>query len=518
MKKVSILTLFWLITLVTISAQTLKLAEPFNEGAVLQRNAKVNLWGIAKPNEEIRVGIQGKNYKTVSDQSGNWMVTVSNLKEGGPYTLSAASQGETIQLNEIYVGEVWIAGGQSNMGWTLEKSDKGKEHIANANNRNIRFLLVPNKNYEGHKPSGDMNWRTATTENVAPMSGVAYFFAKELQEKLNVPIGIICCYKGGTAAEVWMSRETLLSQPDHAPIVENYENFLRQRGNTKYEEQYTAYEHKLKIYRDSVKQGFNKAIRPQEPMGERHYKRPYGLYNTMLTRIIPYTAKGVIWYQGEANAPRAEQYQTLFPALIKEWRSDFKKPKLPFLFVQLSNYAHPTYGERPMWAELREAQLKTWQSVDHTAMVVSIDAGEKNDIHPTYKEPVGKRLSACALNQVYGYKTPYSGPVYKKAVFKDGKATLTFDYVYKGLTSRGELKGFTICGEDKQFVTAKAYIENNKVIVYSDQVKHPVAVRYGWTNWTEANLYNEDGFPASPFRTDSFPLLSSGVKYSKYSY
>lgn len=517
-KKLWSLLIIFSLSSFFLSAQTLTLAEPFNEGAVLQRNANVSIWGTANPLEEISIEFQEKRQTITSDQAGNWFLSLSNLKEGGPYILKVNTTKESLQLQQIYVGEVWIAGGQSNMGWTLEKSENGKEHIAKADNPNIRFLLVPNKNYEEHRPSGDMNWRTATSEYVAPMSGVAYFFAKELQEKLGVPIGIICCYKGGTAAEVWMSRDSLLSQPTHAPIVENYETYNSQRGQEKYNELYKDYESKLRQYKDSVKQGHKKATRPQEPMGERHYKRPYGLYNTMLKRIMPYTAKGVIWYQGEANAPRAEQYQTLFPTLIQEWRSDFLNPQLPFLFVQLANYAHPAYGERPMWAELREAQLKTWQTVDNTAMVVSMDVGEKYDIHPIYKEPVGKRLSLAALNRVYGYKAlPYSGPIYKKAEFDSEKATLTFDFVYDGLIHKeGGLTGFTICNADRSFVPAKAWIENGKVIVCSEIIKNPVAVRYCWANWTEGNLYNSAELPASPFRTDDFPLLSTGVRSSKY--
>ncbi|HRZ97842.1 MAG TPA: sialate O-acetylesterase, partial [Paludibacter sp.] len=426
-------------------AQKLKLGELFNEGVVLQQNSKVLIWGFAAPIEDVLVKIQGKSYKSKTDSKGNWTVKLNNLKAGGPYSMTTYCSTDSIQLNEVYVGEVWVAGGQSNMGFTLEKSDGAKAEIENAKNKNIRFVLVPIVNYEGEKVRGDMNWRTATTENVGPMSGVAYFFAKQLQEKLNVPVGIICCNKGGTAAEVWMSRETLLKNTYHAPIVTSYENYLSNLGKEKYEQLFSAYEKELKVYFDSVRLGY-KAIRPVEPMGDKHYKRPFGLYNTMLKRIIPYTSKGVIWYQGEANATRAEQYRTLFPALIDEWRSDFKNPKMPFLFVQLANYDHPSYGEKPVWAELREAQLLTWQKVKNTGMAVSMDVGNKNDIHPTNKKPVGERLAATALNTVYKMKIPYSGPVFKSMKIKENQIILTFDFVYSGLSSKGELKGFTVCG------------------------------------------------------------------------
>jgi len=515
MKK-TIITYVFLFLTVCISAQQLTLNEIFNNGMVLQQKSSALVWGTAKPTANLSIKIQQKIFKSTSLPDGNWTVTLKNLQPGGPFRMSVYADKDSVVLNEVYVGEVWIAGGQSNMGWTLEKSDGGKEEIANAKNTNIRFVMVPAVLYEGDRTRGDMNWRTATTENVSQISGVAYYFAKELQAKLKVPVGILCCYKGGTAAEVWMSRETLLQNPDHAPIVEAYEKYLADLGAAKMEEINSTYDKNLKIYFDSVKAGFANAVRPAEPLGNHNYKRPYGLYNTMQKRIIPYTSKGVIWYQGEANAPRAEQYRTLFPALINEWRTDFKNPKLPFYLVQLANYDHPSYGTRPMWAELREAQLMTWQKVKNTGMAVSLDYGEKNTIHPTNKKPVGERLAAIALHNDYKFDIPFSGPVYKSVKFENGKAIISFDYIYSGLTSNGDLKGFSICGEDKKFVPAHAEVVNNKIVVTSESISKPVAVRYGWANWTDANLKNKEGFPASPFRTDNFELLSHGIKAPNY--
>jgi sialate O-acetylesterase len=510
----SIIVLFLLDN--TAFSQKFKLGELFNEGIVFQQKTNALVWGKAEAAKDVVIQIQDKSYKTVSDKNGNWTITLKNLKVGGPFSLISYCATDTIKLNEVYVGEVWIAGGQSNMAFQLEKSDGGKQELASAKNTNIRFVLVPAVAYEGDRTRGDMNWHTATTENAGAMSGAAYFFAKKLQEKLNVPIGIICCYKGGTAAETWMSREKLMQNKNHSPIVTYYEDFQKNIGKEPYNTAYNKYEKDLKIYFDSVKTGFRAAVRPVEPMGEKHYKRPYGLYNTMLKRIIPYTAKGVIWYQGEANAPRAEQYQTLFPALISEWRSDFKNPKMPFYFAQLSNYNHPSYGTRPMWAELREAQLLTWKKVKNTGMAVTIDVGNKNDIHPTDKKPVGERLAAIAIQQAYGLNLPYSGPLYKSVKMEGNKAVLSFDFIYSGLTSKGELKGFSICGADKKFVSAKAEIIGDKIVVSSEAVNQPIAVRYGWSNWTEANLFNKEEFPASPFRTDNFELLSHGVKTTNY--
>ena len=251
-------------------------------------------------------------------------------------------------------------------------------------------------------------------------------------------------------------------------------------------------------------------------MGEQNYNRPFGLYYTMLNRIIPYSVKGTIWYQGEHNSSRAEQYKTLFPVMIEQWRTDFKNPDMPFLFVQLPGYANADASNRPIWPELREAQLLTSQKVKNTGMAVIIDLGEKATIHPPHKEPVGNRLAAIAFKTAYNINVPYSGPIYKNVEFKANQALLSFNFSDKGLKVDGELKGFTICGIDRNFVPAKAEIKNNQVVVWAEGVTSPVAVRYGWSNWTDANLRNSVELPATPFRTDDFPLLTKGIRTVKY--
>ncbi|HET9571867.1 MAG TPA: sialate O-acetylesterase [Bacteroidales bacterium] len=481
----SFLMILGLILGVNANAQKLILGELFNEGAVLQQNKSVDIWGNANPNETVSISILGIQAKAKCDSSGKWETTIPALKSGGPYTLTAATSKDTICIHEIYVGEVWIAGGQSNMALPLEKTTDGPNEIAKATNQNIHFVSVPFRMNQNKK--GSLKWKKAISENVGSMSGVAYYFTKKLQENLNVPIGIVCCYKGGTPAESWMSREKLLSDPESEPIVRTYENDL-EAASAKNDSQFV----------------------------ERNYKSPYNLYECMLKRIIPYTAKGIIWYQGEANATRAEQYRTLFPSLIDEWRHDFKNATMPFLFVQLPSYDHPSYGDRPIWAELRESQLLTWQKDKNTAMAVTMDVGDKNTIHPTNKEPVGKRLASCALKKVYGMDVPYSGPVFQKAEFGKKEVVLSFDFVYDGLRSEGALKGFTICGKDKQFKPAQAIIRNRQVVVFDDSLEDPIAVRYNWSNWGEGNLFNLAGFPATPFRTDNFELLTTGVKTIKY--
>ncbi|MFZ4455958.1 MAG: sialate O-acetylesterase [Bacteroidales bacterium] len=508
MKKIISVFLFGLLLTIPLNGQSLKLGELFNEGAVLQRNSKIAVWGTSAPKATVTLFIQDKQIQTKSNSDGKWSLELSKLKEGGPYSLTVVSVKDTIRLKEVYLGEVWIAGGQSNMAFMLQNSDNGKDEISQAKNTNIRFVLVPFKAFDGDKNRGDMRWRTATTENVATMSSVAYYFAKELQAKLNVPIGVICCYKGGSGAETWMSRESILKKSETAPLVENYDKNYTKLGKEKYFELLAKYNKDLKRYNDTTKEGRASLKKPNEPMGEQNYNRPGGLYGTMLNRVFPYTAKGVIWYQGEHNSPHAAQYRTLFPAMIEQWRTDFRNPNLPFLFVQLPSYANASVNNSPTWPELRDAQLYTFKTVKNTGMAVTIDLGEKTNIHPTHKEPVGKRLSAIALNQVYGFDNPYSGPLYKNVEIKGNQAIVSFDFVTNGFKVDGELLGFTICGEDHTFFPAKAEIKGNQLIVYAGSVPKPEAVRYGWENWTEANLKNGDGFLASPFRTDNFPLIT----------
>jgi sialate O-acetylesterase len=225
-----------LISVTFLHAQKLTLNELFNEGAVLQQKSKVLVWGKSTPGNKVTVKIQGKNFQTESDASGNWSDELNSLNSGGPFVMEVISLKDTLKLNEIYVGEVWLAGGQSNMAFMLQNSDNGKEEIVIAKNKNIRFVMVPYKAFEGDKTRGDMNWRTATTENVSNISAVAYYFAKDLQSKLNVPVGIICCYKGGSGAETWMSRENLIQNPELAPIVEKYEKYFAKLGIDKYQQ------------------------------------------------------------------------------------------------------------------------------------------------------------------------------------------------------------------------------------------------------------------------------------------
>lgn len=514
MKNTLLTFLFFIVVFTQTYAEPLSLGTPFGEGMVLQRDSKIDIWGKCDPNRSVEVRLSGQVVKAQSNKHGEWKLQLQPMKAGGPFAMQISADNESIEIKELYVGEVWLAGGQSNMQFRLDQNFESEKHLEEAVNPDIHFLFVPQVIYEGHKVKDKPQWKKALKKDAAKMSAVAYFFARDLQERLKVPVGIICDYKGGSSAEAWMSKDAIRRNPDFTPIWDRYQKVVSEYKPGEYEQLYTVFLQENALYKKAVQEGDKNIKRPVEPMGVRNYKRPCGLYETMLKPIMPYTVKGVIWYQGEANAPRAKQYQELFPAMISEWRRYFKNSSLPFYFVQLSNYDHPAYGSRPNWAELREAQLLTSKSMKNTGMAVSIDCGEKHDIHPTYKEPVGKRLASIALHKTYGFKEiSYSGPLYRKKSIIKNQIELSFDYAESGLEFHGDkLEGFSICGADGKFVPADARIQKDKIIVSSKSVTDPKEVRYGWSNYTLANLFNGDGFPASPFRTDSFPLITDSKK------
>jgi sialate O-acetylesterase len=294
-----------------------------------------------------------------------------------------------------------------------------------------------------------------------------------------------------------MRTETLLEVPEFEPVVMSFgEDMLR------YEQARREYQRLRKIWDAAEdKTGLR---RPRVPRGPDHHRRPGGLYNGMIAPLLPYAIRGAIWYQGEANAGRAYEYRSIFPAMIRDWRESWGQGDFPFLFVQLPNFRAivPEPSESD-WAELREAQAMTL-SLPNTEMAVTIDLGEANNIHPTNKQDVGKRLSLTARAKVYGEHIVYTGPRYQSMVIDNGNARIRFRYIGGGLKAAGAVKGFAIAGPDRIFVWAEATIDGEEVVVWNEQVPNPVAVRYAWANNPVCNLSNAEGFPAAPFRTDDW--------------
>ncbi len=449
----------------------------FSDGMALQQGVKCPIWGTADPGEEVSAAISTGSATAVAspavkaDKDGRWMLHMAPIQPGGPYTMTLKGK-NTVTLKDVYVGEVWVASGQSNMEFELQGAVGAKDEIAKSKNPKIRLFKVANN--IAAEPTTELRgkWVECGPDTVAHFSAVAYYFGRDLQKARNVPVGLIESNWGGTVAEAWTPKANLESNPDLKKLIPADINIDKKHSNPN---QGTV------------------------------------LFNGMINPLLPFAIKGVVWYQGESNAnslARAYQYRTLFPTMIQGWREQWNNPDMPFLFVQLAPFGHnPKEPTDTAWAELREAQLLTSEKVKNAGIAVITDVGNETDIHPKRKEPVGGRLALAALAIAYGEKIVYSGPIYDGLKIDGNKAILSFRSVGQGLEAKdGPLTGFTMAGEDKKFHEAKAEIKGDTVVVTCDQVDKPVAVRFGWTNTPNDNLFNKEGLPASPFRTDDFAL------------
>ncbi|MGD9645445.1 MAG: sialate O-acetylesterase [Pirellulales bacterium] len=456
-----------LLCLAALANAAVKPNPLFSDNCVLQQGMKVPVWGTADDGEKVTVKLQDQEVSTTA-KGGKWRVDLKNLKAGGPFEMTI-SGADTLTIKNVLVGEVWIASGQSNMQWTVSRSADPETTIAQAANARIRLLTVPREATDEPQDTANVAWVECTPQSVPEFSAVAYHFGRALEAQLQVPVGLINTSYGGTPAEAWTSREALEAVPS-----------LKKMAKT------------------SAANG--KAA-----------QRPTGLYNAMIHPLVPYAIRGAIWYQGESNAGRAYEYQTLFPTMIDCWRKEWGQGDFPFLFVQLAPFHKIVEEPGPSeWAELREAQRLTTKNVPNTAMAVITDVGDENDIHPKQKAPVGERLALAARALAYGEKIEYSGPTVAGVEIADNRITLSFDHAGSGLktSDEGPLKGFAIAGKDNVFHRATAEIQQDRVVVSSPDVAEPVAVRYGWADYPVVNLANREGLLASPFRTDELPLTT----------
>ncbi len=635
-----------LASIAPVAAADVVLPKVIGDHMVLQRNADAAIWGWAVPGERVRVrgSWMAEDRAVEANPDGRWLVRLPTPDAGGPHTVTITGE-NTITLNDVLIGEVWICGGQSNMEWPIRaiSPDDAKITIAEANDPMIRLFEV--RRQVSLQPRADCEaglWGPMTSERAPESSAVAYFFAKELREKLGVPVGLIESNWGGTRVEAWMSPGALDPFSEYAGTLEtvrlsagdpgnrstmietlterwwegldkngpqswtlpggfddsgwetmelpatlsgngleNFDGVVRFRktvdlptgwvgkpvtltlgpiddyddvwfngrhiGSTHGDNQWAAVR-KYEVPGEVVRGGKNTiAVRildtagpggingsagqmnvQREDMlvtiaGDWKYQvgqkasdlppRPTGLnvgpntptalYHGMITPLLPFTAKGAIWYQGESNVGNAARYAELFPAMIQDWRRAFRNDDLSFYFVQIApfNYGNDTGNA----ARLRDSQ-RTTLALEGTGMAVTMDIGNPRDIHPRNKRDVGDRLARWALAKDYGQTdVVYSGPLFSSAVVKGNSVVVSFDHVNGGLVSRGgSLTHFTIAGADKKFVAANAVIEGDTIVVSSPDVEAPIAVRYGWGAADEPNLFNGAGLPASSFKTDDW--------------
>lgn len=480
-----------------------KLPNIFGNSMVLQQGQKNKVWGLAEHAEAVTVTIDKQKHEATAGPDGKWQVMLDPLAVGGPYTLTVKGKNE-VKFDDVLVGEVWICSGQSNMQWSVNASNDPDLERAAAKFPKIRMINFPQVGtQEAVWTHNDRQWQVCNPQNVGGFSAVGYFFARQLHQTLDVPVGMINNAWGGSACEAWVRRDILAADEKYKPLLDRW------AGMEMTFDDLTAKEKDLNA--DQKKQ-----------LGQlsgqmRGNARPGNIYNGVLKSHLGYGIKGAIWYQGESNASRAYQYRDLFPLMIDSWRKEWGQGDFPFYWVQLADFK----AEKPEpadsdWAELREAQTMTMSKLPKTGEAVIIDIGEGKDIHPKNKVDVGRRLARLALVNDYGVQgIAARSPIYKSMEKSGGKIVLTFEHLSGGWRpfDVNEPRGFTIAGADQKFVHASAKVlPDGRIEVWSDAVKEPASVRYGWADNPVVNMFSGAGLPLTPFRTDDWPGVTINNK------
>ncbi len=473
---------------------------------VLQRDQKDRIWGWADPGEEVTVKINGQTHSTKAGGDGSWQVMLDPMQSSGPYTLSVQGK-NTLELDDVLVGEVWICSGQSNMQWPVAAAKDFDLEMNTANQPRIRLISVPQLGTQEPQKNFVGKWQVCRPDTVGGFSAVGYFFGRRLHATLDVPVGLINNAWGGSACEAWIRRDLLAADQKFAPLLRHWEELENNYPRAKAE-----YESKMSMWRAAVAQAKTEGEKPPpEPENPgnlmRGNFRPGNIYNGVLKPTVGFGIRGVIWYQGESNAGRAYQYRELFPLLIKSWRDEWGQGDFSFYWAQLADFLPEALEPKESaWAELREAQTMTL-NLPKTGQAVIIDLGEAQDIHPRNKQDVANRLARWALARDYGLHVACESPRFKALQQNGNKVLLQFDHVGTGLKAAdvAEPRGFAVAGDDRKFVWAKARIVGPATIeVWSDSVLHPVAVRYAWADNPVCNVYSTLGLPLTPFRTDDW--------------
>ncbi len=496
----------------------------FSDHAVLQQNAGIPVWGTAGEGENVTVQLDKQTVSAVA-KTGKWMVRLQPHKAGGPFTLTIAGK-NTIVVKDVLVGEVWICSGQSNMAFNLGSASTAETEKPTADYPQLRMFTVDRTPAAQPRAEVVGEWTVCTPGSVSGFSAVGYFFGRDIMKATGAPVGMIHSSWNGTPAQTWVSLDGFEKDPAFKSYAESARTLIANYPEVaaKYPAAKADFETKLAQWNTAGGKAYEAALKawpaqnqqakaegkPAIPKPEFTQPKPVApappngyagnptvLYNGMIAPLVPYAIKGAIWYQGESNNGDSLGYRKLFPGLIADWRAHWGQGDFPFLFVQIA----PNNAMRP---EIREAQLLTWQTTPNTGMAVITDVGDAGNIHPKQKEPVGARLALAARALAYGEKIEYSGPVYDTLTIDGNRAILRFKHIGGGLVAKdGALKGFNVAGADGKQFPAKAEIDGDTVVVTGEQVAAPVAVRYGWANVPDVNLFNREGIPATPFRTDT---------------
>lgn len=527
---------------------TFRVMKVFSNHMVLQREKNIHVFGEGEQGTKVVVTLiqpdGEKDTATTVTEAGRWLAILPPKKAARNciLTVEAYRQKEDgeekiadITYTDVAIGEVWLAGGQSNMELELKDCKGGPDTLKQDNNPNVRFYYTQKygyKNkvfYEAEERSG---WQEFGEESARAWSAVGYYFARKLSRELSdVMVGIIGCNWGGTSASAWMSREALTEDKELAGYVEEFEKACEGMTVEEQEEAYDTYEAFHAEWDKKCGQLYveNPAITWAEveeelgpcqwpgPMNVKNPFRPAGLYECMLQRVCPYSMRGFLFYQGESDDHKPRMYYKLFTRMIRQWREDFLDEEMPFLMVQLPMHRYQYDEDFKHWPIIREAQMDAFKTVKNTGIAVIIDKGEFNEIHPKDKLTVGERLSLQALAEVYHTieEKEAFGPVYESCIYHTDCMELCFAYADGGFENRGEITGFEIAGFDKQFVKAEVRIEGNRIFASSPAVKNPRYVRYLWTNYGEVTLFGKNGLPAAPFRTSKLDEEKTELQTAK---
>ncbi|MBA63304.1 MAG: sialate O-acetylesterase [Planctomycetaceae bacterium] len=489
----------------------------FTNHMVVQQGKPVIVWGKETAGAMLNVSMAGNSATATADAGGRWTVRLPALKaNSGPHEITIQGS-STIKISDILVGEVWICSGQSNMQWPVASANDPQLEALAAKFPRIRLITVPQVGTQEAQDNFDGQWKAVTPETVLQFSAVGYFFGRQLHQTLDVPVGLIDNAWGGSACEAWIPRD-VLENNGHTELLAHWDKLADEYDagamEAKFQKAVENWKKRAAAAKTAGKSNPPYPRRPRNPLAGQH--RPANLYQGVLNPIIGYPIQGAIWYQGEANATRAKQYQDLFPLMIKTWREAWKQGDFSFYWVSLADFkdevSEPTEAD---WAELREAQTMTMSKLPNTGEAIITDLGEAHDIHPRNKQDVAKRLARWALAQNYGYTAlVHRSPIYKSHEVNGNRVIVTFDHVGGGLDTHDvrAVRGFTIAGTDRKFHHAEArIIAKHQVEVWSDEVAEPASVRYAWANNPKSNLQNRSHLPATPFRTDQWKGITEGI-------
>ncbi len=494
-------------------------APIFTDSLVFQRHKPIAIFGTGTPNETITVSIPDRQLVATCTvrANGQWRITLPPAEAGTGFTLIATSDQSQYTLTDVAFGEVWLAGGQSNMEFMLQNAKNGQAELETCATSNVRYFQVPRNTFQDETYAAEFasaKWELPSLETAGTWSAAAYLAAKELAQMLDVPVGIIGCNFGGSSVSCWLPEQDLADLAAGHPYLDDYESAAAGKTSEEmiaeydaYLEYYAGWSSRMEAcYQEDGNMPWDEVIRRcgenrwPGPMGIKSPYRPSAMYHAMLSKIMPYTIAGVFYYQGENDDHRPDTYEVLLRQLVWRWRKDFEDPVLPFVLVQLPMFAYPDTPENESWSKLRQAQFRVFQTVKRTGLAVALDCGEFGNIHPTDKHVVGHRLALQAAFLSYGLSAKKAfGPLCEGYAPLENGIRVFFANAADGLEFHGEPALLEIAGEDGTFWPAQAVISGNAIDLTSPKVPHPIAARYAWRNYGEVTLYGKNGIPAAPF-------------------